>query len=146
LRPSDVRAEIDLTGATVGQRTFNLSHNVSYPHQLEVTLVTPSHLQLTFDTRLTRQVAVHPRVVGSFANQYTIGNVQAVPAVVTITGPRKRVEAVDSAITDPVDASGAVDRATFVTHAYVADPMVQVVNSQPVRVTVNMQMTTPPAK
>jgi YbbR domain-containing protein len=144
LRTSDVRATIDLTGAVPGQRTFTLTENVSYPHeQLNVTQVTPSHLQLTFDTRLTRQVAVHPRVVGTFADEYTIGNVQANPAVVTINGPRKRVEAVDAAITDPVDASGAVDQTTFVTHAYVSDPMVQVVNAGPIRVTINMQKAAP---
>ena len=139
LRASDVRAAIDLTGAVPGQRTFTLTQNVSYPHELDVTQVTPTHLQLTFDTRLTRQVAVHPRVVGTFADEYTIGNVQANPSVVTINGPRKRVEAVDAAITDPVDASGTVDQTTFVTHAYVSDPMVQVVNAGPIRVTINMQ-------
>lgn len=139
LRPSDVRAELDLTGATPGQRTYNLTQNVRYPHQLDLTQVTPSHLQLTFDTRLTRQVAVHPRVIGRFADEYTIGNVRANPTVVTISGPRKRVEAVDAAITDPVDASGTVNEATFVTHAYVSDPLVQVVNAGPVRVTVTVQ-------
>jgi YbbR domain-containing protein len=143
LRTSDVRAAIDLTGAVPGQRTFTLTQNVSYPHELDVTQVTPTHLQLTFDTRLTRQVAVHPRVVGTFADEYTIGNVQANPSVVTINGPRKRVEAVDAAITDPVDASGAVDQTTFVTHAYVSDPMVQVVNPGPIRVTINMQKAAP---
>jgi YbbR domain-containing protein len=143
LRTSDVRAAIDLTGAGPGQRTFNLTQNVSYPHQLDVTQVTPSHLQLTFDTRLTRQVAVHPRVVGTFANLYTISNMQANPSVVTINGPRKRVEAVDAAVTDPVDASGTVDQATFVTHAYVSDPMVQVVNAGPIRVTITMQKAVP---
>jgi YbbR domain-containing protein len=143
LRSSDVRAAIDLTGAVPGQRTFTLTQNVSYPHELDVTQVTPTHLQLTFDTRLTRQVAVHPRVVGTFADEYTIGNVQANPSVVTINGPRKRVEAVDAAITDPVDASGAVDQTTFMTHAYVSDPMVQVVNAGPIRVTINMQKAAP---
>ncbi|HEX4486834.1 MAG TPA: CdaR family protein [Terriglobales bacterium] len=143
LRTSDVRAAIDLTGAVPGQRTFTLTQNVSYPHELDVTQVTPTHLQLTFDTRLARQVAVHPRVVGTFADEYTIGNVQANPSVVTINGPRKRVEAVDAAITDPVDASGAVDQTTFVTHAYVSDPMVQVVNPGPIRVTINMQKAAP---
>jgi YbbR domain-containing protein len=138
-----VRAAIDLTGAVPGQRTFTLTQNVSYPHELDVTQVTPTHLQLTFDTRLTRQVQVKPRVVGTFADEYTIGNVQANPSVVTINGPRKRVEAVDAAITDPVDASGSVDQTTFVTHAYVSDPMVQVVNAGPIRVTINMQKAAP---
>ena len=143
LRTSDVRAEIDLTGAIPGQRTYNLTQSVRYPRQLDVTQVTPSHLQLTFDTRLVRQVAVHARVMGKFAGEYTIGNVRANPSVVTISGPRKRVEAVDAAITDPVDASGTVDEATFVTHAYVADPLVQVVNAGPVRVTITMQKAVP---
>ena len=143
LRNSDVRAEIDLTGAVPGQRTYNLTENVRYPRQLEVTQVTPSHLQLTFDTRLVRQVPVHPRVMGKFADEYTIGNVHANPSVVTISGPRKRVEAVDAAITDPVDASGTMDEATFVTHAYVADPLVQVVNAGPVRVTISMRKASP---
>src|SRR3954471_20173065 len=67
LRAADVRAAIDLTGAVRGQHTFALTQNVSYPPELKVTQVTPTHLQLTFDTRLTRQVAVHPRVVGTFA-------------------------------------------------------------------------------
>ncbi len=49
------------------------------------------------------------------------------------------VPAVDSAITDPVDATGTVERASFITHAYVSDPLVQVVHPVPVRVTVTME-------
>jgi len=58
---------------------------------------------------------------------------------VTITGPKKRVEAVESATVDPVDVSGAMGRATWVRHAYVSDPLVQVSSSDPVRVTVLME-------
>jgi YbbR domain-containing protein len=141
LRPSDVRAEIDLTGAGPGQRTFDLTQNTHYPRGLAVTVV-PSHVQLSFDTRLTRQVEIHPRVNGAFASQYMIDKVEAIPPVVTISGPRKRVEAIDAAITDPVDASGTVSQATFVTHAYVSDPLVRVVNPE-IHVTVIMQKTAP---
>ncbi len=56
-----------------------------------------------------------------------------------ITGPRRRVEAVEEAITDPVDVSGAITRASFVTHAYVPDPLIQVVHPTPIRVTVIME-------
>jgi len=142
LRTSEVRAEIDLTGATTGPRTFDLTQNTHYPRGLDATVV-PSHIQLTFDTRFSRQVEVHPRVNGAFASQFSIGKVQAIPPVVTISGPRKRVEAIDAAITDPVDASGTVNEATFVTHAYVSDPLVRVVTPAEVRVTVTMQKATP---
>jgi YbbR-like protein len=55
---------------------------------------------------------------------------------VTVTGPRARVEAVESATTDPVDASGVMGSQTFSTNVYVADPLIQVVHPVPVHVTV----------
>jgi hypothetical protein len=49
------------------------------------------------------------------------------------------VEAVESAITDPVDVSGDINRATFTRHAYVSDALIQVASPDPVRVTVIMK-------
>jgi len=49
------------------------------------------------------------------------------------------VEQVDSATTDPVDVSGTRTQGSFMTMVYVPDPLVQVVNPAPVRVTVIMQ-------
>jgi YbbR domain-containing protein len=142
LQPSDVHLEIDLAGTKPGERTFDLSaQQVHQPYNLEVVLVVPSQLHLTFDTQLTREVKIRPRVVGTFAPGYSIGQVVVTPPVINITGPRKRVLAVEGAITDPVDVSGTMDRGTFVTHAYVSDPMVQVVDPTPIRVTVIMQKT-----
>jgi len=82
---------------------------------------------------------VTPRVVGNFAPGYGIERVVVEPATITISGPKKHVEAVEAAITDPVDVSGAIDRATFARHAYVSDPLIQVASPDPVRVTVIMQ-------
>lgn len=140
LQRSDVRVEIDLNGAKPGERTFDLTAlQVHKPYGLEVVQLVPSQFQLAFDTRVTRQVEVHPRVVGAFAAGYSINRVLVAPPVITISGPRARVLAADAAITDPVDVSGAMDRATFVTHAYVSDPMVQVMDPAPIHVTVVME-------
>ncbi|HVO80302.1 MAG TPA: CdaR family protein [Terriglobales bacterium] len=139
LQPSDVHVEIDLRHTPTGERTFDLSgHNIRVPHDLEVVQVIPGQLHLTFDTRLSRQVEVHPRVIGAFAGGYRIERVVADPPTVTITGPQKHVEAVEAAITDPIDVSGTLEHGTFVTHAYVPDPLVQVVRPVPIRVTVIM--------
>ena len=78
-------------------------------------------------------------MVGTFAAGYDLGRVVVDPPVINISGPRKRVEAVENAITDPVDVSGTMERGTFITHAYVSDPMVQVVDPAPIRVTVMME-------
>jgi hypothetical protein len=82
---------------------------------------------------------VRARAFGNFAAGYQIGRLEADPSSITISGPRQRVAAVEAAITDPIDASGTMERATFVRHAYVSDPLVQVMNPNPVRVTVIME-------
>ena len=140
LQPADIYAEIDLSGMKPGERTFDMTaQQVHQPKELEVVQVVPNQFHLTFDTRLTRQVPVRPRAFGNFSAGYQIGRLEAEPSSITISGPRKRVEAVEAAITDSIDASGTMDRATFVRHAYVSDPLVQVMSPNPVRVTVIME-------
>lgn len=142
LQPSDAQVVIDLSHAVAGERTFDLSgHNIRAPYDLDVVQVVPGQLHLAFDTRLTRSVEIRPRVVGTFAAGYRLEQVIAEPSSIAITGPQKRVQAVEAAITDPVDVTGTMERGTFTTHAYVADPLIQVVHPLAVRVTVIMSKT-----
>jgi YbbR domain-containing protein len=140
LQPADISAEIDLGEMKAGERTFDLTaEQIHKPRELEIEQVIPNQFHLTFDNRLTRQVPVRPRVFGNFAAGYAIRRIDSDPSTITISGPQTRVESVEAAITDPVDASGTMERATFVRHAYVSDPLVQVMNPNPVRVTVIME-------
>jgi YbbR domain-containing protein len=140
LKPSDVYAEIELSGLKPGERTFDLTaKQIHEPPELEVVQVVPSQFHLAFDTRLTRQVPVQPRIAGTFPPGYALERVEVDPPAIIISGPKKHVEAVESAITDPLDVSGAINRATFVRHAYVSDPLIQVASPDPVRITVIMQ-------
>jgi YbbR domain-containing protein len=140
LQAADLHAEIDLASVRPGERTFDLtSQQVRVPQDLEVVQIIPSQFHLSFDNRETRTVEVRPRVTGTFASGMRVKQVTADPSSVMITGPRRRVEAVEDAITDPVDISGAMTRASFVTQAYVPDPLIQVVHPTPIRVTVIME-------
>jgi YbbR domain-containing protein len=140
LQVADVRAEIDLASSRPGERTFDLNGGqVHVPQDLEVVQIKPGQLHLSFDNRATRVVQVRPRVTGNFANGMRVAQALADPPNIMITGPRRRVDAVDAATTDPVDVSGAMTRATFVTQAYVPDPLIQVVHPTPIRVTVIME-------
>jgi YbbR domain-containing protein len=137
---SDVHAEIELGDAKPGERTFDLtSQQVRLPRELKVVQIVPSQLHLAFDTRLTRDVDVHPRVTGSFPDGEQIVKVDADPARITIIGPRKHVEKVDAATTDPIDATGTRGSAVFMTNVYVPDPLVQVEQATSIRVTVIVQ-------
>ena len=82
LQPADIYAEIDLGGMKPGERTFDLTaQQVHQPKELEVVQVVPNQFHLRFDTRLTRQVPVHPRAFGNFAPGYQIGRLEADPSV-----------------------------------------------------------------
>ena len=140
LQAADLHAEIDLAGVRPGERTFDLTgRQVRVPQDLEVVQIIPGQFHLSFDNRETRTVEVRPRVTGNFASGMRVKQVIADPSSVMITGPRRRVEAVEDATTDPVDISGAMTRASFVTQAYVPDPLIQVVHPTPIRVTVIME-------
>jgi YbbR domain-containing protein len=134
---ADLQVAIDLARAKPGERTFDLnSQDVHAPHDLEVVQIVPGQFHIVFDTRVTRQVPVKPRVVGSFAPGMEVAEVAADPAVITISGPKEHVDAVEAATTDPVDVSGTMEQASFTTHAYIADTLIQVVRPSSVRVTV----------
>jgi YbbR domain-containing protein len=140
LQANEVHAEIDLSGVNAGERTFDLtSKQVRHPRDVTVVQVVPSQLHLAFDTRLTRDVEIHPRVTGYFAEGEQIAKIESDPPRITITGPRRHVEKVDAATTDPVDASGTRGSAVFTTNVYVPDPLVQVVQTTSIRVTVTVQ-------
>ena len=140
LDASDVRAEISLANVGPGERTFDLTpRQVHVPQDLEVVQVIPTQFQLSFDTRTTRMVEVRARVTGTFASGMRVAQVIADPSQIMITGPRKRVEAVESATTDPVDVSGTMTRTWRLTQASVPDPLIQIVHPTPIRVTVIME-------
>ena len=140
LQVADVHAEIDLAGVRPGERTFDLTgRQVHVPQDVEVVQMIPGQFHLSFDNRATRVVEVRPRVTGNFASGMRVAQVIADPPIIVITGPRRRVDAVEAAVTDPVDVTGAMTRATFVTQAYVPDPLIQVVHPTPIRVTVIME-------
>jgi YbbR domain-containing protein len=76
-------------------------------------------------------------VTGDFAD--TEYKAVADPSHITITGPRNHVDKIDAATTDLINANGIRGRAVFTTNAYIADPLVQVVQATSIRVTVIVQ-------
>ncbi len=146
LRSTDIHAELELGDAQPGERTFDLTaQQIHQQRNLTVVQVVPGQVHLSFDTRLTRDVEIHPRVTGNFVAGEQVAKVVVDPERVTISGPRHHVEMVDAATTDPIDASGTRTQATFVTNVYVPDALVQVVHPVPVRVTVIMEKSAPAA-
>jgi YbbR domain-containing protein len=142
IHPSEIHAILDLRGAGPGERTFDLTDkDIHIPRNVQVVQVVPSQFRISFDPSATRSVQVQPRVIGTLLSGYGITDVTADPATIIVVGPAKRVDAIRTAITDPVDATGVVGQATFTTHAYVADPLVRVQTPGPIHVSVKTEKT-----
>jgi YbbR domain-containing protein len=140
LPQESVHAVIDLQGAGPGERTYDLTtEQIQVPHDIEVMQVTPNRLRIVFDRRASRQVAVKPRIVGTLPPGYRIASVTADPPLLTITGPARHVNAVDTAVTDTVDATGVTGQASFETMAYLPDPLVHISGASPIRVIVRTE-------
>jgi YbbR domain-containing protein len=138
MNPSEVHAILDLRGATPGERTFDLTaQDIHTPRSIRVVQIVPAQFHVSFDPSVTRTVRVQPRVIGTLLSGYGITSVEASPAIITIVGPARRVDTIQAAMTDPVDATGVVGSGTFTTHAYVSDPLVRVQTPEPIHVTVN---------
>lgn len=138
MNPSEVHAILDLRGAGPGESTFDLTdRDIHVPRNAKVVQIVPSQFHISFDRSATRSVQVQPRVIGTLLSGYGITEVTADPATITIVGPERRVRAIQTAVTDPVDATGVVGTATFTTHAYVADPLVRVQSTGPIHVKVD---------
>jgi YbbR domain-containing protein len=131
---ADVHAFVSLEAATPGEHTYDL--HVRVPRDVEVVQVIPSQFRISFDNRATKRVDVRPRVIGATAPGFRMEQVTVDPNSVMITGPEKRVNAIDAVITDPVDASGVMGHATFNSHIYVSDPLVRLIGGSTAHVTV----------
>jgi YbbR domain-containing protein len=142
LSAGEVHPVIDLDNVQPGERTFDLTTaQVHVPYDVEVVQIIPAHIRLTFDKRTSKQVPVKPRVTGSFPTGFGIASITSDPAAITVVGPERRVNGVETALTDPIDATGVVGRASFTTNAYVADPLVRELRPTPIHVTVTTERT-----
>jgi YbbR domain-containing protein len=146
IKPSDISAVLDLAGVNPGERTFDLgARQIQVPRGVTVKRVVPAQIHIDFNPSATRSVDVRPRVIGTFVSGYGITDISADPPTITIEGPQNHVNAIDTAITDPVDVSGVVGKATFTTHVYVPDPLVRVQHPTPIHVTVTTGRSSPGA-
>lgn len=140
LNSTDLRVVIDLRGfspKTAVDRTFDLgSQQVRVPSGVEVLQIVPSYLRLGFDRRAVRTVEVKARVTASLAPGYKIVSVTVDPTVISVVGPETRVNSMDAAMTDPIDASGLIGSHTFLAAAHVQDPLIRFTQPTSVRVTV----------
>jgi len=85
LSAADIHPIIDLQGASVGERTFDLTpRQISLPHDVDVEQIVPSQFRVSFDRRVSREVEVRPRVIGTFASGFRISEAAPKPSLSSV--------------------------------------------------------------
>ena len=135
LDPGAIRATIDLAGAQEGERIVQLSPaQIQAPQGFRVVKITPSLLTLNLERTVRKKVPVRPRVIGRPAAGYEVAEIKSDPPEVQISGPRSRVQEVESAFTEPVSVAGAEATVTELVNVGVEDPLLRLEGGGRVRV------------
>lgn len=122
-------AQID----TPGEHTFFLGPNtLQLPPGVRLVGVIPSQVRLMFEKRASREVPVEVRYAGPPPLGYRVKGQRASPQNVRIAGSESRVQAIESAQTDPIDLSSTVSNSDFRVPAFIADPRVHFESAPPV--------------
>ena len=99
---------VDLGDSPEGQTTvdFTALNFPGIPPEVKVLRMTPSSVELKLERSMTRRMAIHPSLTGAPPDGYRVLSVKAIPATVSVTGPRSLLKApLLELATDPLDLS-----------------------------------------
>lgn len=144
--PGDFSIKVDLTAtAEAGERTYPLfPADVEGPSSLEILQIVPAQVRLALEPTLSKEVPIRPRFSGEVGPGYRVKDFHVQPLQVRIAGPRSRVDPIAVALTDPLDLTRLSADKTYVTAAYVPDPLVRLVEAPSVKVVVELESTPSP--
>jgi YbbR domain-containing protein len=140
IEPGEVSAEIDLAGAAEGERIVHLTEaSIRAPFGVKVVKISPSMLTLSFERTAERILPVRPRLIGRPAPGFEVADVTSQPAEVLVSGPRSRVQEIESAFTEPVSIDGADTTLVQSLAVGLEDPLLRLQGTSRVRVTARIR-------
>ena len=102
----NLRTGLDLSGTKPGVLTFSLdSKNFELPRKVEVTRITPSQITFHLDALTKRQIPVRLERMGEAPAGLRLKELSLVPEKVEVSGPKSRVDSLQSLFTAPLDLS-----------------------------------------
>ena len=97
MRPSALRAQLDLSRATVGVNEYQVSVDVPDPRIRTVDIV-PPRIPVRLDENIERALPVRFNRTGNVSFGYDVGEPEIDPATVTVQGPASVVRQVENAV------------------------------------------------
>lgn len=144
LRSEDIQVLVELDEPTTPTGEVEVSlqsdEHVRLPSpDLQVLELEPRQLNLTLDREVTRDVAVRPRLTGEPAEGGTLAGHAVTPSEVTVRGPASHLPQAFSLSTMPVPLDHRARSFEETVSVVSTDPLVQIVGSRLVRVTVRLE-------
>ena len=107
IRPSDLRAFVDLSKARKGESIYSINkNNIKLPLGVTVTNITPSSVRVSLEESVTKTVQVRPVIIGTPGSGFYVKSLSIFPENVVIEGARSKVATVDTMKTEPLDITG----------------------------------------
>jgi len=138
LTPFQVSAVVSLAPRAGIQEIVLDERHVSRPSGIDVVSITPDRLSLDVDREIEKRLRVIPDPRGEPAAGAVEGEHTAEPEFVTVKGPQTSLESRDN-IFAPVSIAGRAHSFEQSVTVDTADPLVQVVGSTTVRVSVVLE-------
>jgi YbbR domain-containing protein len=140
LSPGEISAQLNLGGVAEGERIVHLTPEIiRVPFGVKVVKINPSILTLNFERSLQKVVPVRPRVVGRPAKGFELAEITSDPAEIRISGPKSRVQEVESAFTEPVSVEAARANVVDSVSLGVEDPLLRIQGRTRVQVTAKIR-------
>jgi YbbR domain-containing protein len=138
--PSDVSAQLDLTGLKEGEHIIHLTPEaIRIPFGVKVVKITPASLTLNLERTMEKSVSIRPRVLGRPAPGFEVSEITSEPPEVRIAGPKSRVQEVESAFTEPLAVDGAKSTVVDQLNIGVEDSVLRIQGNPRVKVTARIQ-------
>jgi len=106
LNPRNYPVVLDLSDAQAGLMDYQITEKmVSLIPGLKADVLPPDKVQFKFDLIVTREVPVHPSIVGKPPPGYLVSRVETDPSRVEIVGAQSEIMGVEQAGTSAIDVS-----------------------------------------
>ncbi|MGQ9916713.1 MAG: CdaR family protein [Bryobacteraceae bacterium] len=126
--PSPVILDLGRVNRT-GVTTFSIQRsNVDLPSGVVLDRAIPSQIQIRTEKREVKRVPVVPEFE-NVPEGYRVESWSVRPDMLTLSGPKSRLEAIREVRTDPIDLHERLDQGQVTTVAYAGDPRVHFTES-----------------
>lgn len=107
LSPTQIAAELDLSGAKEGLNSYKIQTNdIITPMGVEVSRLRPNSIDVRLEKVVSVELPVRARVVGRPAAGYRVADVVTYPKSVTAFGTKKDMREFQAIFTKPLDITG----------------------------------------